>query len=98
MNRIPILTTLCAVAVINVGCDEAPEERRIAVIPATQNIRSFDAYAIVAKGAGKDCSPVPDDETGSGLNLLCAGENRILMWDEDANGSFVPGSAQQCCL
>jgi hypothetical protein len=84
------------VAVINVGCDEAPEERRIAVIPATQNIRAFDIFR--SKGVGKACSPVPDHETGSELNLLCTGENQILMWDEDENGSFVPGSAQQCCL
>ncbi|GAG94852.1 unnamed protein product [marine sediment metagenome] len=26
------------------------------------------------------------------------GDNWILMWDENKDGGFVPGSAQQCCL
>jgi hypothetical protein len=98
MNRISILTTVCAVAMINVGCDDAPEKRRIAVIPASENIQSFAAYATAAKGADDECFPVPDDETESGLNLSCGGDNWILMWDENKDGGFVPGSAQQCCL
>ena len=104
MKLLPTTKAIVFILLLNLGCST----------PQQSSETTQKQVALFEKGAQKDsdrslrelttaldaddCFSVPDTATQADLNLACGSQDYMLMWDEDAEGHYVPGTAVECCL
>lgn len=71
--------------------------RNLRMIPREARPAMMRAVRQLATRAGRPSPAAQDIPTPEEMNLICGGEDWLVMWTEDSNGQVEEGSVQASC-